>query len=139
MHRNDSIQGVLRQLHRDLSVIVGLVDRPGNSLAIENDTRACTYFGCQGTQRFTTILALGGMPGWECSEERTHVQQESRFDFDAQGRATRIDAILTDLRLLELEAAGSNTLTEKERLNSHIRGVIARVQAERSHIEFPNH
>lgn len=139
MNRNESIQGVLRQLHRDVSVIIGLVDTRRSSVASENDTRPCTYFGCQGTQRFTTVVALGGMPGWECSEERTHVQQESRLDFTAQGRATRIDTILEDLRLLEQEAAGISTVSERELLNSHIRAVIARVQAERNHIEFPNH
>jgi hypothetical protein len=139
MYRNESILGVLRQLHRDVSVIIGFVDSRSRSVANENDTRPCTYFGCPGTQRFTTIVAPGGMPGWECSEERAHAQQESRLDFTAQGRATRIDAILKELRLLEQEAAGISTQSERDVLNSHIRAVIARVRAERNHIEFPNH
>ena len=139
MKRNESIRDVLRQLNRDVCVITGFVDRRGNTVANENDTRPCTYFGCLGTQRFTTVAALGGMPGWECSEDRAHVEQESRLDFTAQGRATRIDAILDDLRLLEQEAGGISTPREKERLNRHIRVVIARVQSERNHIEFPNH
>jgi len=139
MRRNESIRDVLLQLNRDLSVIVGFGDRRGDSVANENDTRRCTYFGCAGTQRFTTIAALGGMPGWECSEDRAHVEQESRLDFTAQGRATRIDAILRDLRLLEQQAGGISTPSERELLHRHIRVVIARVQAERNHIEFPNH
>jgi len=139
MDRNESIRDVLRQLHRDVSVVIGLGDGRRTSVASENDTRPCAYFGCPGTQHFTTIVALGGMVGWECSEERTHVQQESRLDFTAQRRATRIDAILNDLRLLEQEAAGIRTLKERDLLNSHIRAVIARVRAERNDIEFPNH
>lgn len=137
MRRQDSIRDVLSQLTRDVSVITGFGDSGRSPVASENDARPCTYFGCMGTQRFTTVAALGGMAGWECSEDRAHVEQDSRLDFTAQGRATRIDAILNDLRLLAQETAGISPPRECELLNTHIRLLIARVQAER--IGFPNH
>ena len=61
MGRNESIRDVLLQLNRDISVIIGFVDGRRHLVASENDTRPCTYFGCMGTQRFTTIVALGDL------------------------------------------------------------------------------
>jgi hypothetical protein len=106
-------------------------------VASENDTRLCRYFECKGTQRFTTIAALGGMPGWECSEERSHVERAWSLDFSDEGRAGRIDAILSDLHLLEHQAAGIGDQDDRELLNLQVRVVISRVQAERNRIKFP--
>jgi hypothetical protein len=103
----------------------------------ENDTRPCSYSSCQGTQRFTSIAATGGMPGWECSEGRAHVEREGRLDFSDKGRAGRIDAILSDLHFLEDQAARIRNRNDRDQLNIQIRLVISRVQAERDHIKYP--
>ena len=103
----------------------------------ENDTRPCTYSGCTGTQRFTTIVALGGMPGWECSEGPAHGERESSLDFSDQRRSARMDVILQDLHFLEDQAARIGNRNDRELLNIQIRLVISRVQAERDLIKCP--
>jgi hypothetical protein len=106
-------------------------------VARDNDTRPCRYSACTGTQRFTTIAALGGMPGWECSEGRAHVEREGSVDFSDEGRAGRIDVILSDLHFLEDQAARIRNRNDRELLDIQIRLVISRVQAERDHIKYP--
>jgi hypothetical protein len=128
---------IMRQLHGDARAIVGLLDRRRTTVASENDTRLCRHFECKGTQRFTTIAALGGTPGWECSEERSHVERSWSLDFSDEGRAGRIDAILSDLQLLEHQAADISDRNDKEVLNIQVRVLISRVQAERDRIKFP--
>ena len=103
----------------------------------ENDTRPCRYAACQGIQRFTTIAAMGGMPGWECSQSLAHVEREGHLDFSDEGRAGRIDVILSDLHFLEDQAARIRNRNDRDQLNIQIRLVISRVQAERDHIKYP--
>ena len=90
-----------------------------------------------GTQLFSAIAAEGGKPGWECSEDRAHFEPEARVDFSAEGRANRMDAILNDLHLLEQDAARIKEPRDSERLHRHVRLLIAKVEAERTHINFP--
>lgn len=103
----------------------------------ENNPRPCTHFGCVGTQRFSEMAAQGGKPGWDCSEDRDHFDPEFGIDFSAEGRANRMDAILNDLRLLEEEVATIRDPAKQELLHRHTRLLTARVQAERTHINFP--
>jgi len=102
----------------------------------ENDARPCTHFVCSGTQLFSAIAAAGGKPGWECSEDPAHFDPEARIDFSAEGRARRMDAILNDLHLLEQDAARIEDPRNGERLHRHLRLLIAKVDAERTHIKF---
>lgn len=103
----------------------------------ENNARPCTHFGCIGTQRFSETAAQGGRPGWECSQDRNHFESELSIDFSAEGRANRMDAILNDLHLLEEEVATIRDPAKQRLLNTHMRLLISRVQAERTHINFP--
>lgn len=98
----------------------------------ETDTRRCTHFGCLGTQRFSEMAA-----GWECSVDNEHFEAAVIMDFSAEGRASRIDAILNDLHLLEQEAATNRDAAARERLQGHVRSLIASVKAERAYINFP--
>ena len=102
----------------------------------ENDARPCTHFGCMGTQRFSETGAESGQPGWDCSEDREHFEPQPVLDFSDEGRASRIDSLLNDLRLLKEEAANLRNPGDAERLQQRTRLLIAGVQAERNHIKF---
>ena len=128
---------IVCQLNSDASGIVALFGTRKNYVTSEYEIRACHYFECKGTQRFTPTAALGGFPGWECSEDRNHFEREQRVDFRAHARAERIDAILTDLHVLERQVARISDVNDKGLLNTQIRLVISRVQAERSRIVLP--
>jgi hypothetical protein len=103
-------------------------------VASENDARPCAHFGCSGTQRFTSVAALGGMPGWECTGDREHLELEARLDFSARGRAARMDALLNDLDVLKEEIDGIKDPVQRESIHRHVRLLISSVQTERNHV-----